>query len=260
MADTDVRVKFPYGKRYNRSWEISGSPTGMSPTHHNGIDFIRGREDTIGSKVISSSVGSVVRAFNNRCAGGIVIVKTPFLEKRRGENRRRTVYVSYAHLGKINVRRGQKLKHGDSIGTIGPPGRPCVGPTAHLHFALSHSYPRTGDLPLNPNLYWLKGVGVFSCYEASSNIPTDRLVLTSPLPCQPDKKRESKMTSKRPVYDGPIFMLSEVLRNADADTIKAWQAYFKEFGHYRGSIDGVYGRNTEIAIQKCGMDSKCVKR
>ena len=49
----------------------------------------------------------------------------------------------FAHLSKINVRRGQKIKRGDLIGLVGSTGR-STGP--HLHYEIIINGRRTNPL------------------------------------------------------------------------------------------------------------------
>jgi hypothetical protein len=254
----DIRILFDYGLKYRRKWWMSWAKR-WSPTHHNGIDFVRIRTPDVNSPVLSASIGKVVYSGANACDGGVVIVRTPFKVPRRERTTARRVYVVYAHLAKVRVKRGQKVQHGVKIGVIGPPGKPCVGSRAHLHFALTHSLSDTQRHAMNPNRFWTSGSGKVSCFRDSDKIPTNRLVLTSPLSCFPDAKLAEKAAGAKPAFEGNIHELASELEKADKETVKKWQSYFKLFGHYRGSVDGVYGKNTKIGAMKCAWDTRCAK-
>ena len=88
---------------------------------HLGID-LRG---SIGTPVLSAYSGRVVYAGKRLSGyGNTVIIEHPFQWASL-----------YAHLHSIKVKRGQKLKQGEIIGTVGKTGR-ASGP--HLHFELIH--------------------------------------------------------------------------------------------------------------------------
>ena len=208
----DVRLLFAYGLKYPTRWKNPFSPTGWSPTHHRGIDFVRIKTPTVYSKVISASSGKVVYSGGNNCDGGIVVVKTPHkVVSERGT--RKHAFVWYIHLGKNNVRRGQSVMHGDLIGTLAPIGKRCIGRFPHLHFALSTSNPDPNRETLNPNYYWANGPEKFTCFEEGMELPADRLALTSPMPCEVNTERLAAITAKRPVYDGNTLLLSDVLKS-----------------------------------------------
>ena len=98
---------------------------------HLGVDL----KAPVGTKVLSSHFGRVVYAGRRLTGYGNVVV----LEHFSG-------WASlYAHLQKIEVKIGQKLKPGDVVGTLGNTGR-TSGP--HLHFELMYK-----EKPVNPLLY-----------------------------------------------------------------------------------------------------------
>lgn len=98
---------------------------------HKGIDI----GEDIGTPVTVASDGVVVEAgYNNGGYGNLIIVEH--------ENR---IDTYYAHLDKISVKVGQKVKKGDKIGEVGNTGY-STGP--HLHFEL-----RVDNEPVNPIEY-----------------------------------------------------------------------------------------------------------
>ena len=85
---------------------------------HSGTDF---RAPT-GTKLNAVNDGVVVVASERYYSGNAVILD-------HGEG----IYSSYSHLSKINVKKGQHIKQGQSLGLSGATGR-VTGP--HLHFSI----------------------------------------------------------------------------------------------------------------------------
>ena len=100
---------------------------------HNGMDFAAPR----GTPVFATGDGKIIRA-DGRAIGYGKHVK---VEHGFG-------YITvYAHLHKINVRKGQKVKRGDIIGLVGSTGR---SEAPHLHYEVQKD-----DRRINPiNFYY----------------------------------------------------------------------------------------------------------
>jgi len=82
----------------------------------------------------------------------------------------------YCHLSAHTVARDQRVKRGDRLGATGITGqRPDVG-FEHLHFEVREGW-RYEDPHLDPIPF------VVGCYEPDRAYPSDRFVLTYPLPC-----------------------------------------------------------------------------
>lgn len=124
----------------------SNTPFLMSPTrggiitsnfgerwgkHHNGIDIA----GNTGDPVIAAFDGVVKSTFFERDGYGNVVI----LEHEDGLETR------YAHMSKIEVKEGERVKKGDRVGKVGSTGR-STGP--HLHFEL-----RVNGTPVNPEGY-----------------------------------------------------------------------------------------------------------
>jgi len=83
---------------------------------HKGVDLVAKR----GKKIMSTGKGTVIKARYSIGYGKHVKIDHGY------------GYVSvYAHMSKIKVKKGQKVKHGDIIGLVGNTGR-STGP--HLHY------------------------------------------------------------------------------------------------------------------------------
>ena len=95
---------------------------------HGGLDFRAKR----GSPVYAPADGIVRIASRKRGFGLLVALQhgRGFFPGKKKTVRYRT---RFAHLSKINVRRGQKLKRGDRLGSVGSTGR-STGP--HLHYEI----------------------------------------------------------------------------------------------------------------------------
>ena len=105
---------------------------------HGGLDFKAKR----GSPVYAPSDG-IVRTASRKYGFGLLVE----LQHGRGffPGKKKTVRyrTRFAHLSKINVRRGQKIKRGDLIGLVGSTGR-STGP--HLHYEIIINGRRTNPL------------------------------------------------------------------------------------------------------------------
>ncbi len=112
-------------------WPIMGTITSAygwrKSGFHHGLD-IAGK---VGDPIRAAANASVEHAGYQPIYGQTIILKH--------ENGKKTVY---AHLEKIYVKKGQEVKQGKIIGTVGTSGR-TTGP--HLHFEI-----RVGDETINP--------------------------------------------------------------------------------------------------------------
>ncbi|PJG58547.1 peptidoglycan DD-metalloendopeptidase family protein [Aeromonas cavernicola] len=100
---------------------------------HNGIDYVA----PVGTPIMAAGSGSVVAAGYNQFNGNYVFIK------HAGN------YVTkYLHLTKRTVNKGQRVKQGQTIGTLGGTGR-VTGAHLHYEFVVGgiHKNPRTLTLP-----------------------------------------------------------------------------------------------------------------
>jgi murein DD-endopeptidase MepM/ murein hydrolase activator NlpD len=117
------------------SWPVKGSLSStFGPRHrkmHEGIDIAARR----GTPVIAARSGHVIYATNRiRGYGKMVII-------RHAD----TYSTVYAHLSKINVKKGQFISRGDLLGLVGRTGHATGN---HLHFEV-----RNHRVPVDPLLY-----------------------------------------------------------------------------------------------------------
>jgi murein DD-endopeptidase MepM/ murein hydrolase activator NlpD len=100
--------------------------------HHKGVDL----SGKIGMPIYASGDGVVLQAsYNGGGYGNMVEVDHGFGYTTR-----------YAHLSKINVVEGQRVKRGDKVGEMGSTGK-SIGP--HLHYEI-----RLKNNPQNPLIYF----------------------------------------------------------------------------------------------------------
>lgn len=97
---------------------------------HTGVDM-RGKS---GQKIRATADGVVTKAFVNGSYGR-------FVEIRHGNG----YTTKFAHMKKILVKRGDRVKRGQPIGTVGSSGR-STGP--HLHYEVC-----LGNKPINPSKF-----------------------------------------------------------------------------------------------------------
>jgi len=88
---------------------------------HKGLDFTGPR----GTKILATGHGVVSEALNQNGYGKVVVI-----EHEHG------MQSLYAHLDKILVKKGQKVRLGDPIGTLGNTGRST---SAHLHYEIQQN-------------------------------------------------------------------------------------------------------------------------
>ncbi|MGZ9899153.1 peptidoglycan DD-metalloendopeptidase family protein [Shewanella gaetbuli] len=100
---------------------------------HRGVDYVA----AIGTPIKAAGRGKVVQAGYNQYNGNYVFIK-----------HNDTYTTKYLHLNKRKVKRGQTVKQGEVIGTLGRTGR-VTGAHLHYEFIVNgvHRNPRTVNLP-----------------------------------------------------------------------------------------------------------------
>ena len=100
---------------------------------HNGTDY----GAPTGTPVWAAGDGRVIRSAYNNANGNYVFIQ-------HGNN----VITRYLHLHRRDVREGQRVRQGQTIGTVGATGM-ATGPHLHYEFLVNgaHRNPRTVDLP-----------------------------------------------------------------------------------------------------------------
>jgi murein DD-endopeptidase MepM/ murein hydrolase activator NlpD len=105
--------------------------TGLTQMHE-GLDI----SNRVGTPVVATADGIVSDTGKDYFLGNVVVISHGFGMTTR-----------YAHLNKILIRAGQKVKRGDKIAEVGTTGR-STGP--HLHYEV-----RVNGVPVNPVRYIL---------------------------------------------------------------------------------------------------------
>jgi len=101
---------------------------------HNGLDLFA----AIGTPVLASRSGIVIAAKQNRGMGNYVVIKHPF-----------NITTIYGHLSTIAVRKGNFLRQGEIIGSVGKTGNANYRDMQpHLHFEV-----RKNGVPQDPLEY-----------------------------------------------------------------------------------------------------------
>ena len=100
---------------------------------HNGTDYYA----PPGTPVYAAGDGTVIRSAYSKTNGHHVFVKHA-----------NSIVTKYLHFTKRTVKQGQKVKQGQTIGTVGSSGL-ATGPHLHYEFVVNgvHRNPRTGPLP-----------------------------------------------------------------------------------------------------------------
>ncbi|MGX9463271.1 peptidoglycan DD-metalloendopeptidase family protein [Shewanella sp. A14] len=100
---------------------------------HRGVDYVA----AIGTPIKSAGKGKVIESSYNQYNGNYVFIK-----------HNETYTTKYLHLTKRKVKRGDSVKQGQIIGTLGKTGR-VTGAHLHYEFIVNgvHRNPRTIDLP-----------------------------------------------------------------------------------------------------------------
>ena len=150
----------------------------MFGNKHEGVDFYI----KPGEPILAANDGKVVMVGNDGCAG-------PYLVIKHTGNK----YATYIHVGKIHVKKGDKIQRGKIIADGGKEMRTdCGGGIEHLHFQLSSSGPcrqctgswkYTGEdnTWLNPHKYWTGGKGKPECFVKGKEYP--KKLMTLPVAC-----------------------------------------------------------------------------
>ena len=108
------------------------SPFTGKRSFHSGLDI----SNRTGTKIVASADGKVTYAAPKMYFGNLIVIDHGYGKSTK-----------YAHLHKIMVKKGQKVKRGDVIGTLGNTGQ-STGP--HLHYEV-----RLNGVPVNPLKYIL---------------------------------------------------------------------------------------------------------
>jgi murein DD-endopeptidase MepM/ murein hydrolase activator NlpD len=140
---------------------------------HPAVDF----GGKIGDPVLAAADGFVYGARSGGlCGNGIRLAHPPF-------NR----YTLYCQLHTVGVKKGDAVKRGQVIGTLGASGEPTMRAKIYgiaipmLHFMLSERPERRVDGQIERTFDPLQFI--VGCFDPAKRYPDDHLVLTYPLKC-----------------------------------------------------------------------------
>lgn len=163
----------PIVSDYKSIWGASMSPS-KRDSKHNGVDFYI----KAGDQILAANDGTVVYAKYDKCAGNVMTIR------HIG-----SIYASYLHIGKLKVKKGDRVKRGQLIADAGKHGNTrCSGNIDHLHFQTSREGPCptcTGSWRYlgrkagwtNAHKYWTGGKGKPECYITEKKYPKKKLTL-----------------------------------------------------------------------------------
>ena len=152
-------------------------PVGIADTigAHNGIDLFV----PVGTRVIAAADGVVRRvSFSILYGNQIFIDHAKTVEGKLLQTR-------YFHLDEPWVKAEESVTRGQHIGDSGLSGLAAGFP--HLHFEV-HERTLADGIPssrvLDPQGYWVDGVGKITCFDAMRQWPEPYTLLTYPAPCK----------------------------------------------------------------------------
>lgn len=134
---------------------------------HPGVDFA----ERLGAPVLAAAEGIVIGIIDSPvgCGNGVVI-------EHPGFDR----WTAYCHMQVIAVEPGQAVSRGEQIGQVGRSGSASDIPHVHLELC---TYPcashADGDFSGTEDPLSIAA----GCYDAGGSYPSDRLVITFPVPC-----------------------------------------------------------------------------
>lgn len=111
-------MTWPVNGRISSGFGMRRHPVTYVRSFHNGIDIKAKR----GTQIVAPADGQILSAGRAGLLGRMVKIKTG-----NGD------FLYFGHLQKISCRKGQQIKKGQAIGTVGSSGR-ATGP--HLHFSV----------------------------------------------------------------------------------------------------------------------------
>lgn len=105
-------------------------------------------------------------------------------------------YTSYGHLHEFKVVKGNQVKRGQVIGTLGNSGK-MAGQIPHLHMMTLKYGGKSGAAVIsrNPHRFWLDGPGIITCFDPAKDYGRSEFAagrgetpspipFTYPIPCR----------------------------------------------------------------------------
>jgi murein DD-endopeptidase MepM/ murein hydrolase activator NlpD len=149
--------------------------SGPANSNHRGFDILV----SSGTPVLAAADGRVARVSISVLYGRQVLVNHD-----RGDAEY-ALQTRYFHLSEYLVSEGERVRRGQLLGYSGLSG--LAGAFPHLHFEVhrlnADQPPRAIGL-LDPQRYWVGGVGRVTCYARGGDFAPLRGLLTYPVPCR----------------------------------------------------------------------------
>ena len=92
----------------------------------------------------------------------------------------------YFHLSEQLVMPGEKVSRGQLLGFTGGTGL-AAGVFPHLHFEvyrLNQEIPPLAIKNIDPQIFWVDGVGMITCFDIDHEYPFGHAAFTYPVPCK----------------------------------------------------------------------------
>lgn len=138
---------------------------------HEGLDIVAAFD----TPVITVAPGVVMAVTGDLLSGRRIVID-------HGTDKSGTRFSTrYFHLHSQLVEIGDRVEHGQIIGSVGATG--LLAPYPHLHFEL-HRGDGFGQA-VNPHLFWLDGPGRVTCFEPTKNGQISDFRMTYPVKCKP---------------------------------------------------------------------------
>ena len=181
QKESDIHPCSDYGSRRNYQGEPYYLKLGRQITRHEGIDFCT----QAGAEVIAPANGTVAWLVQtDPLVGGSVVIQSKIKQPITiGDDLVETnLFLSVFHIFPSNdLKVGDVVKAGQTIGRTEPPGKYAIGPRAHVHIELHTSRFNWGQ-HTDPNQFWQKGRGIVSCFDPN-NPPLDSQIV-APVRCK----------------------------------------------------------------------------
>jgi murein DD-endopeptidase MepM/ murein hydrolase activator NlpD len=139
---------------------------------HRGIDV----RAATGTPVIAAAPGRVVQVFSDVMHGQQVVID------HGTDTDGARVVTRYHHLSRTDVRTGQTVARGARVGLLGSSGVASVA--QHLHFELHRGESVAKADPVDPQRFWVNGIGRVTCFESARPYAERPIRLTYPVVCE----------------------------------------------------------------------------
>ena len=165
-------------QRYRPIWGPSDGKPVRSPSsgEHNGFDVLVPTK----TPVIAVDAGQVAGVEFSFMFGRQVMLNHGEIDQGF------RIQTRYFHLTEIIVEQGERVGRGQLVGYSGASGM-ASGGLPHLHFEvyrLNDATPPIALKALDPQLFWVDGVGLITCFDKTREFQEAVVKLTYPVPCR----------------------------------------------------------------------------